>query len=85
MQVVDARVGPGLKSMTRFKKKKEEKELAANCVGFNNTNAPPEKFLKIMKKKSKKMREESANAQKNRENSPSNNKYSSKLTPSLRT
>ncbi|XP_026474914.1 LOW QUALITY PROTEIN: SIN3-HDAC complex-associated factor-like [Ctenocephalides felis] len=67
--VVDARVGPGLKSMTRFKKKKEEKELAANCVGFNNTNAPPEKFLKIMKKKSKKERK-SANAQKNRENSP---------------
>lgn len=33
-QVVDARIGPGIKSMNKFKKRKEERQLNDTIVGF---------------------------------------------------
>ena len=55
--VVDARVGPGLKSMTKFKKKKEEqKDLikkkpgSIELTGKSGLASMPERFCKIFKK-----------------------------------
>lgn len=64
-QVVDARIGPGIKSMTKFKKRKEEQLLMQNgsteFAGQANSNAQnirnntmPERFGKIFKKIQKK-------------------------------
>lgn len=60
-QVVDARIGPGIKSMTKFKKRMEEQLLQQNgsteFAGLSNTNAQnirnntvTERFGKILKK-----------------------------------
>lgn len=60
-QVVDARIGPGIKSMTKFKKRKEEQMLLQNesteFAGQANSNAQnirnntmSERFGKIFKK-----------------------------------
>ncbi|XP_055384904.1 uncharacterized protein LOC129614356 [Condylostylus longicornis] len=46
--VVDARVGPGMKSMTKFKKLREENEKVDAKAQKSNL---PEKFSKIFKKK----------------------------------
>lgn len=63
-QVVDARIGPGIKSMTKFKKRKEEQLQSQNgsteFAGQSSTNAQnirnnsmAERFGKIFKKKKK--------------------------------
>lgn len=61
--MVDARIGPGIKSMSKFKKRKEEQMLLENgsteFAGQSNTNAQNirnntmERFGKIFKKKKK--------------------------------
>lgn len=53
--MVDARVGPGLKSMTKFKKRKEEsaQQQSSGGVGLK-LSAIPERFSKIFKKNKKK-------------------------------
>uniref|UniRef100_U5EXC1 Protein FAM60A n=1 Tax=Corethrella appendiculata TaxID=1370023 RepID=U5EXC1_9DIPT len=60
--VVDARVGPGLKSMTKFKKRKEETQNSANGDNENQSknsiSSVPERFCKIFKKTKKKPKEE---------------------------
>lgn len=48
--VVDARTGPGLKSMTKFKKRKEEQEAGIKVVA----NSVTERFSKLFKKSKKK-------------------------------
>lgn len=48
--VVDARTGPGLKSMTKFKKRKEEQEAGIKTV----TSSVTERFSKLFKKTKKK-------------------------------
>lgn len=48
--VVDARTGPGLKSMTKFKKRKEEQEAGIKVV----TASVTERFSKLFKKSKKK-------------------------------
>lgn len=62
-QVVDARIGPGIKSMTKFKKRKEEQLQSQNCstefagqsstnaLNIRNNNSMAERFGKIFKKK----------------------------------
>lgn len=45
--VVDARTGPGLKSMTKFKKRKEEQEAGDKCTSMS------ERLGKLFKKKKK--------------------------------
>lgn len=65
-QVVDARIGPGIKSMTKFKKRKEEEQLqsqngstefagqsSTNAQNIRNNNSMAERFGKIFKKKKK--------------------------------
>lgn len=47
--VVDARTGPGLKSMTKFKKRKEEAE-----AGVKSSDTITERFSKLFKKTKKK-------------------------------
>jgi Protein Family FAM60A len=47
--VVDARTGPGLKSMTKFKKRKEEQE-----AGIKTSESVTERFSKLFKKTKKK-------------------------------
>jgi hypothetical protein len=49
--VVDARTGPGLKSMTKFKKRKEEQEAG---VVKATTTSVTERFSKLFKKNKKK-------------------------------
>jgi Protein Family FAM60A len=58
--VVDARVGPGLKSMTKFKKRKEEQKMQTDGMngeklsyGTKGAISVPERFCKIFKKKKK--------------------------------
>jgi Protein Family FAM60A len=51
--VVDARTGPGLKSMTKFKKRKEEQE-AGNVIVKTVTASVSERFSKLFKKTKKK-------------------------------
>lgn len=48
--VVDARTGPGLKSMTKFKKRKEEQEAIVKTASVSVT----ERFSKLFKKTKKK-------------------------------
>lgn len=48
--VVDARTGPGLKSMTKFKKRKEEQE----AEGEKGSSSVSERFSKLFKKSKKK-------------------------------
>ncbi|CRK95299.1 CLUMA_CG008700, isoform A [Clunio marinus] len=50
--VVDARTGPGLKSMTKFKKRKEEQE--AGEKGTTTTSSVAERLSKLFKKGKKK-------------------------------
>lgn len=50
--VVDARVGPGLKSMTKFKKRKEDAKEGGSS-GKAEKLSMPERFCKIFKKKKK--------------------------------
>lgn len=64
-QVVDARIGPGIKSMTKFKKRKEEQlqsqngstefagQSSTNAQNIRNNNSMAERFGKIFKKKKK--------------------------------
>ena len=48
--VVDARTGPGLKSMTKFKKRKEEQD----AISAKASASVPERFIQIFKKTKKK-------------------------------
>ncbi|KAJ6639681.1 SIN3-HDAC complex-associated factor, partial [Pseudolycoriella hygida] len=87
--VVDARVGPGLKSMTKFKKRKEEQMLQQQNgngkapVSVPSQNVKPsssvsERFGKIFKKTKKKKILETEN----RDVSPSSDENSSPSSPS---
>ena len=69
-QVVDARVGPGLKSMTKFKKRKEEQnnqggDAVKSTISKASTSSVPEKFCKIFKKAKKIKPSEKRNSGKN--------------------
>lgn len=89
LQVVDARVGPGLKSMTKFKKRKEEQMLQqANGIGkvaaviasqnLKSLSSVSERFGKIFKKTKKKKLLETEK----RDASPSSDENSSPSSPS---
>lgn len=52
--VVDARVGPGLKSMTKFKKRREEQDGTCPPTKKPAASLVPERFSKIFKKTKKK-------------------------------
>lgn len=87
LQVVDARVGPGLKSMTKFKKRKEEQllqqangKVSASIASQNlkSLTGVSERFGKIFKKTKKKKLLESEK----RDASPSSDENSSPSSPS---
>lgn len=62
--VVDARTGPGLKSMTKFKKRKEEQEIKED------------KYNKIFKKSKKKFKKETSSLGGSSDDSPTESQHS---------
>lgn len=72
--VVDARIGPGMKSMTKFKKLREEslQQTSTDNVKFQSSKSStiPEKFCKIFKKNKKKKLIQKNVVKEKRERSP---------------